>query len=541
MKKRLWIFYGVMFTAFCALAFRIYTLSNAYLVSAANKQSSVSVTVSNARGTIYDRFGVPLVNNGQEYRAAVISDEKALAALSKVMSKSDFQNLQSVLQTGRPAVVKLDKLAAASGITLFQVPTRYAGRVLAPHIIGYMDADLSEGLTGIEAALNHVLSGYNGSAKVNYTVDAHGRALAGVQPIISNDIAQSKGGVQLTLDADLQQACEDIAAKYIRKGAVVVMQADNGDILSSVSLPQFQPNTVADVLQNEDAPLLNRVLCSYNCGSVFKIVSAAAALESGKTLSENYVCNGSVKIFDNTFRCHYRLGHGNIPMETAFSTSCNCYFIQLMQQVGAQPLWQLANRLGFNSSISLCDGLQTKSATLPTEETLLAPAALANLSFGQGELTATPLHIAQLIATVVNDGKTVSPRLIKGYADQNGVFTSIDMASMSQQVFSASTAAAIRGMMEDVMQAGGTGFEGSPIYLTAGAKTGTAETGWTPKENEEREIVQSWFAGFYPAQNPQYVIVVLGENAYNTDAKTAPVFKEIAEYIYKTKISDTEE
>ncbi len=533
MKKRLWIFYGVLFTAFCGLAFRIYTLSSGYLMSAADKQSSVSVTVANSRGTVYDRNGTPLVNTENEYRAAVTSDEKALTALSQVLNTQDFKNLQTSLQSGRPAVITMEKLAAAPGITLFQVPKRYGQRLLAPHLIGYMDADETEGLTGIEAVLNDTLSAYAGSAKVTYTVDAHGKALNGVSPLVSNTITQSRGGVQLTLDAEIQQACEDIAAKYIQKGAVVVMDPYSGQILAGVSLPTFQPDTTADVLQDEDSPLLNRLLCSYNCGSVFKIVSAAAALESGKTTEQVYTCLGSVNIVDTVFRCHHRLGHGSMDMPMAFATSCNCYFIELMQEVGAAPLWQLANRLGFNSPITIVKEMQTKSATLPQTQTLAAPAALANLSFGQGELTATPLHIAQLVSTVVNDGKMVTPQLVKGYVDQNGETVSANTPLTSQQVFSSSTAATIRKMMQGVMQEGGTGYAGSPIYGTAGAKTGTAETGWKRSETEEYEIVQSWFAGFYPAEKPQYTIVVLGENAYNTDAQTAPVFKEITEFLYR--------
>ncbi len=532
MKKRLWIFYGCVFTMFCALAFRIFTLSDQYLATAADKQASVTVTVANTRGTIYDRSGIPLTNTSTEYRAAVTSNAQVLTALSLVMEEEAFFTMSKTLQNGRPAVITMDKLAAAEGITLFQVPIRYSGRVLAPHLLGYMDADKTEGLTGVEAALNSLLSSYDGTAAVTYTVDAHGKALSGVSPSITDTTDLSSGGVRLTLDAEIQEIAEDIAAKYIRKGAVVIMQPQSGDILAMVSLPTFQPDSVADVLQDADSPLLNRALCSYNCGSVFKIVSTAAALESGGTLEQTYTCNGSIAIGDTIFRCHHRLGHGNLLMDTAFSKSCNCYFIELMQEVGGDPLWQLANRLQFNSPITLLDGLQTKSATLPLQSTLQSPAVLANLSFGQGELTATPLHIAQLISTVVNNGQIVTPRIIKGYVDGNGNFSEEAATTAGQQVFSADTAAALRQMMEGVMTEEGTGYAGKPLYGTAGAKTGTAETGWTPAEDEAYAIVQSWFAGFYPADDPQYVIVVLAENADNTGAKTAPVFKEIAEALY---------
>lgn len=537
MKKRLWIFYGCIFTMFCALAFRIYTLSDQYLVTAANKQASITVTVANTRGTIYDRNGTPLTNTSSEYRAAVISNAEVLTKLSTVMDEESFASMNKTLQNGRPAIVTLEKSTAAEGISLFRVPVRYTQRVLAPHLIGYMDANQTEGLAGLEAAMDTLLNSYSGTASVTYTVDAHGKPFSGIAPSITNTMKTSTGGVRLTLDANIQKVAEDIAAKYIQKGAVVVMEPQSGDILAMVSLPTFQPNTVAEVLQDTDSPLLNRALCSYNCGSVFKIVSTAAALESGCSTTQMYTCNGSIDIGGTVFRCHYRLGHGNLLMDSAFSKSCNCYFIELMQNVGGEPLWQLADRLQFNSPITLLEGLQTKSATLPIQSTLQSPAVLANLSFGQGELTATPVHIAQLVSTVVNDGKMVAPRIIKGYVDTNGTFLEEVSTGAGQQVFSAETAQILRKMMEGVMTEEGTGYTGKPLYGIAGAKTGTAETGWKTAEDEQYDVVQSWFAGFYPANDPQYVIVALAENAENTGAKTAPVFKEIAEYLYLAQLA----
>ncbi len=538
MKKRVWAFYGCVFTVFCALAFRIYTLSNQYLASAADKQASVTVTAANTRGTIYDRNGTPLTNAATQYRASVISNAQVLTELSAVMEEENFKIMSETLQNGRPAVISLQKLAAAEGITLFQVPQRYGDRVLAPHLLGYMDADQTEGLTGLEAALNSVLSSYNGVASVTYAVDAHGKPLNGISPTILDTTDASKGGVYLTLDAKIQEMAEDIAAKYIQKGAVVVMQPKTGDILAMVSLPTFHPDKVVDVLQDADSPLLNRVFCSYNCGSIFKIVSAAAALENGYTTLQTYTCNGSIDMIDTVFRCHHRLGHGALLMDTAFAKSCNCYFIELIREVGGEALWQLADHLHFNRAITLLEGIQTKPATLPLQSALQSPAVLANLSFGQGELTATPLHIAQLISTVVNDGKIVAPRIIKGYVDANETLTEESVVGAEQQIFSPKTAKTLRKMMEKVLTEDGTGYAGAPIYGTAGAKTGTAETGWIPAEGELHDVVQSWFAGFYPANDPQYVIVVLAENADNTSAKTAPVFKEIAEGLHQLKTEE---
>ncbi|MBP3382041.1 MAG: hypothetical protein J6L00_05275 [Clostridia bacterium] len=314
-----------------------------------------------------------------------------------------------------------------------------------------------------------------------------------------------------------------------------MMQPSSGDVLAMVSLPTYHPNNVADVLQDPDSPLLNRALCNYNCGSVFKIVSAATALETQSTTQKSYTCNGNITVGNNVFHCHHRLGHGALLMEEAFAKSCNCYFIQLMQDVGGIPLLNLSKRLQFGSVISLCDGIQTAVSTLPSENTLQTPAAVANFSFGQGELSASPMHIASLISTVVNDGVLCSPRIVKGFVNEQGEVTETEKI-LSGRVFSAETATALRKMMEAATEDGGTGADGKPQYGLAGAKTGTAETGWAPTENEKYAVVHSWYAGYFsPCAEKDYVIVALAENAENTGGKTAPVFKEVAEMLYKLK------
>lgn len=534
MIKRLWLLYGSVFVLFCGLLFRIFTLSDQKLVKAADRQSKVTVSVGAVRGTFYDRNKKSLVNATTVYRAAVTANPKALTALSQVLDADAFSIMSKTLQDGRPALVTLPRpVAAPEGISLFQVPLRYADRVLAPHVLGYTDADLSKGLTGLESALDTFLSQFGGMAKVTYTVGATGKPLEGVVPTIENTLSRANGGAVLTLDADIQQITEDIAAKYIKKGAVIVMQPQTGDILAMASLPSYHPQKVAEVLEDDNAPLLNRALCNYNCGSVFKIVSAATALESGLSPDTLYTCNGSITVGSTVFHCHNRLGHGSLKMDDAFAKSCNSYFIQLVSGVGGNALWQMASRLQFNSAITLHSGYTTATATFPQAATLEAPAALANASFGQGELTASPLHIAQLVSTVVNGGTLVPPRIVLGYMDENGAYTEETQAEQHQRVFSVETAATLRMMMEKVLSDDGTGKSGKPLIGGAGAKTGTAETGWSRTDDEKYAVVQSWYAGYYPASDPQYVIVVMAENAQNTDAKTAPVFKEIADTLYR--------
>lgn len=176
----------------------------------------------------------------------------------------------------------------------------------------------------------------------------------------------------------------------------------------------------------------------------------------------------------------------------------------------------MSTLLGFDRSLVLANGIQTARAVLPAEEELLSPAAVANLSFGQGSLLASPVHIAQMVAAVVNDGQVIRPTVLLGYADKEGNLTEEEPAA-PQTAFSAQTAATIRGMMAKVVEEG-TGQSALPAYGGAGGKTGTAETGWV---QSDKAVVQSWFAGYYPEEEPRYVMAVIAEDTNNTGSKAA--------------------
>ena len=421
MKKRALVLFTLLLFILSGVVPQVYRLSDAYLSQAADQQGSVTVKVANSRGTIYDARLRPLTNAGEEYRLSVTPSPEAIAALSGMLDEEQLAAVSERLQSGKPAVVTLPEIPAnLEGSLLFKVPVRYGGRLLAPHLLGYMDGDGLHGLTGVELAFDEYLNSCGGQASVTYSVDAMGKPLQGIAPQVVNTLADAKAGVVLTIDQDIQKIAEEAAKRYMTKGAVVVMEPATGRIAAMVSLPDFQPGTVADSLDAADSPLLNRALCNYNLGSVFKITSAAAALEKGIPISTAFPCNGSVTIGNVTFHCHNRLGHGTLNMQDGFAQSCNPYFIQLMQQAGGSALLGMASNLGFDRSLILADGLKTARATLPTAEELLSPAAVGNLAFGQGSLLGTPVHVAQMVAAVVNGGKIIRPTILKGYCDKEG-------------------------------------------------------------------------------------------------------------------------
>ncbi len=528
-KRTVLAFVGIL-VLMMGLIIRVFDIAGEGLSQAADQQQSVTVTVANARGTIYDSRLRPLVNSDMEYRASVTAVPEAIAAISPQLDEAALRELTERLQGNRPAVVVLDKpISPTNGVELFRVSKRYGSYTLSPHLLGYLDGDGLHGVTGIELAFDDYLNEHGGKATVTYKVDAAGRPLQGERTVISNTLDEAQAGVALTLDSDIQRITEAALKEHVSQGAAVVMDPYTGAILSMASLPDFQPYNVADKLERTDSPLLNRALCNYNLGSVFKIVSTATALEQRIPLTTMFSCQGGYTIGTLTLHCHNRLGHGTLDMMDAFAESCNPYFMQLMLQAGGSSLYRMSTLFGFDRAIILAEGFKTARAVLPSEEELFSPAAVANLSFGQGSLLATPVHVAQMVAAVVNGGKIQRPNILKGYVDKEGNLTE-QALSPAQTAFSEQTAATLRDMMINVVE-NGTGNTARPDNGGAGGKTGTAETGMLNEAG--KSVVQSWFAGFYPAENPRYAVAVLAEDSGGTGGKSSPVFRDICNELYK--------
>lgn len=533
LRKRMYGLLALLGLLFSGVLWRVYYLTRLQPLQTATSQNSWKVTVASTRGTIYDCHRQPLVNAETEYRAAVAPDEQALAAVQEAADAAELTELRTQLSNRTPAAVRLQKpVGLMPGLELFLVPKRVGSRLLAPHLIGYLDHDGQHGVAGVELACDELLNQYAGAATAAFAIDGSGRYLTGAPTNRTDTTARSRGGVVLTLDRDIQTVIEDIGAELIPKGAIVVLEPSTGAIRGMASFPTFQPSTVAASIQSNDGALLNRALAVYDCGSVFKTVTMAAALEQGISTNETYTCNGSVKVGDTLFHCHNRLGHGVQNLTGAFAQSCNVCFIRLAQDTGAEALYSMANNFGFDQAITLAGDLGAAKAVMPELSTLRsAPAAVANLSFGQGYLMASPLHIARMVATVANGGVLPPVHLVAGYADENGSFTDVQQGR-GQQILSTSTASALRRMMEAVVR-NGTGKAAAPSVCTAAGKTGTAETGQT---GGNKPVVQSWFAGYFPAEEPRYVVTVLAEDAQNTGGQAAKCFCEISNKLYALQV-----
>ncbi|MDR1891736.1 MAG: penicillin-binding protein 2 [Oscillospiraceae bacterium] len=523
LERRSAFLYFVLVALFVTSAVRLMALSSGSR-TAATAQSRLRVEMSLPRGVIYDCNLNRLTNEETRAVAAVPPTAEAVAALRASLSPDAAAAAEKRLADGFPVLVTVPGDFSAHNIPVFQVYTRYSDEQLAAHIIGYLDGE-GKGAAGLEAGYDDILAP-SGKITVSFPSDARGGALA-LPPTIEFTEIDPFSGIALTLEKDLQALAERVSAKYIKSGAVAILEPSTGKIRAMVSLPGFSPNRVADSLQSSGSPFINRALSAYNVGSVFKLCVAAAALETGALETFQAHCNGIMTFADRTFACMNQKAHGDVQMVDALVQSCNIYFINLGQKIGADPIYTLAHSLGFGQSRRIANGILPDAGVL-TDVGILRdqPSALANFSFGQGDLLATPLQIACMVASIADGGKSRFPTLLEGMVDSDGKLTKTSPEAPAM-VLREATALRLKDIMIRVVESG-SGKNAQPETGGAGGKTGTAETGWI---KDGRKISQAWFAGFYPAEEPKYSIAVIMEDGVSGGSSAAPVFKEIADGI----------
>jgi len=534
------LFLGFVFCA-CILIGRLAVLASGQeLTEASTMQSTRTLTVAKSRGMIYDHTLTPLVGTESFYRASVMPTESAVQTMTKILPEQSTMILELARQRSPFTLDVPERHIYARDVHVFEVFSRYTDPAAAPHLVGYTDSAGDRGLSGIERAYDEYLSEIASAIKVTYQADVIGNPVEGTYPVIEEEGYPVREGIVLTLDAKLQEICRKAAlAQYpqpenariervpMKKGGVLVMNPDNGNILACVSFPEFSQNDPAASLDAQDSPFLNRCLSAYNVGSPFKLVMAACALENGISRYHTYTCKGYEDISGQIFYCNNRNGHGEIDMKTAVAESCNTYFIHLMEILGPDAVMLTARSMGFGMSDQLAEGIVGAAGSLPELELLhLLPAEAANFSFGQGKLLATPLQLAKMIAVIANGGNSVTPRLVEGFTDPEGTtIVSHEPVYASNPVLLSGTAAVLREFMTEVVE-NGSGIYAKPESGFAGGKTGSAQTGLY---RDEEEIVHAWFAGFYPDVSPKYVIVVFVEEGASGAHAAAPVFKDIVD------------
>lgn len=531
-KRAVGVFFMLMLTL-GLLFVRILSISESDYAQAAARNNTRTITVGTARGTFYDCNGQPLVNADRRSVALLKPTPEALSAIEPYVDARELSDIREKMSKGYPVAVDVDTDAIdCADITIVSAQERYASSQPAVHLLGHLDGSGETGETGLEKCFDSWLQKRDSDLRVSFSVDAQGRLLTGESPKIERSGYDSAKGVRLTIDLAIQKLAEEsLSHSSIERGAVVVLETATGKIRAMASYPAFDPNNLAQSLDDADSPLINRALTPYAVGSIFKPVVAAAALEAGISPSLSYTCTGAITQGKTVFHCHEEGGHGTLDMEGAMEVSCNPYFINLASKLEPAQIVEMADRLGFGDSTVLAQGMTAPAGSLPKTEDLNSPAAVANLAFGQGTLLATPLQLASLYACIANNGGYQKPILVEGLVDDAGNLSEEAEVQPPLRAMTEKTARSIQRFLTQTVEEG-SGKHAKPEGGTAAGKTATAQTGWY---DGGREILHTWFAGYFPAEEPAYAIVVLKEDGSSGATDGAPVFKEIAEGISRMK------
>jgi penicillin-binding protein A len=402
---------------------------------------------------------------------------------------------------------------------------------LYAHITGYYSFIF--GRDGIERSQNEILAGTDDSMFVRRLIDL----VTGQEP--------RGGSVKLTINPAAQQAAWDALGNS--KGAVVAIEPSTGKILASVSKPSYDPNALAShdtreqrdaweaLEEDSDRPANNRAATeTLPPGSVFKLVTAAAALEYGGFNASSVVPGPAVyDLPQSTAGLPNQSGQAcgandETTISNAMRISCNTAFAWLGNELGPEVLQDQAERFGYNDAPMTHNEIRTVPSVFPSD---LDPPSTAQSAIGQRDVRATPMQIAMVTAAIANRGELMNPYLVEEIRgpDRVSLISRTDPEELSQAV-STSTAQQLADMMVEVVE-DGTGRNAQISGIQVGGKTGTAQTGG------DRPNV-AWFTSFAPADNPQVAVAVVIEEA--PDAATddiaggrlaAPVAKAVMEAV----------
>ena len=584
-RRRLVILMGVLGLGFVAILTQLahlQLLTGEQLAALSDKNRLRIRPVAAPRGILYDRSGLPLVDNRPAYTLAVVPRDAGdlpavlvrLGALLHVSADELSERFARVAPDSPWPVrlsrgLSLDEVARLEewklelpGVTIDFEPQRaYPSTRFAAHLLGYVreaaEADLARGRlrrgdmvgqSGLERLYDDYLRGRDGAEQIE--VDAYGRpirVLRRVEPALG---AQ----VRTAIDRRIQEAAEQ--ALGARTGAVVVLDPRNGDVLALVSHPAYpverfsrplDRETWLGLVQDPARPLLNRAVQGlYPPGSLFKIVVAAAALQAQiLTPFDRLSCPKAWWFGNRLYHNWEDHDRGPLTLLEAIRQSCNTFFFQLGLKVGPERIAQMSEAFGLGRPTA--SGLTgERGGLIPSpawKKVALRdrwhPGDTVSLSIGQGLITVTPLQIARLMAAVANGGTLWKPRLVRRIEALDGTPLVIESETVQGRV---QLAPVIFDFLRDALSAvvsDGTGKAARIPGITVAGKTGTAQTHEfrDDADRKRRDRDHAWFAGFAPADDPQVVVVVLAEHAGLGGQVAAPIAREIFKAIFLDKMA----
>ena len=566
--------YGIVVIMFSVLIIKLYYLQvyqHEKYLELADYNRIRPVTIHAPRGQILDRKGKIIAMNRSIYTLSIIRDEmrdedQELSLIAKYlgMTRQEIEENFRRYYRGRflPAMVSqevsFEKLSLIEehrnvlpGVIYSRFPVRLypdITNVRASHILGYLreisQEELNEfggsdyspgdfiGAQGIEKQYESRLRGVKGS--LFQQVDAIGREVGFVEervpisPISGNDIT-------LTIDSDLQGFVEHLL--FEKKGTVVVMNTQTGDVLAMVSKPDYPLDDFTGFLNDEtwklyvndeSKPLFNRsVLGLYSPGSAIKLITAITSIENNLVDFDWTVrCTGEYRFGDRVFGCWKEGGHGKVNISKAIAQSCNTFFYQVIQKTDLDTWFHYANLFGFGkrTGIDLPEenrGIIPNNAFMDRKygKGMWGRGNLLNVAIGQGDVLVTPIQMACFIATVANRGKVVQPRLLSGgdFPPQQEKRKRVKLREATWDLLHQAT-------FDVVNDPGGTAFTSRILdeQISFHGKTGTSEN---PHGDPH-----AWFVGFASKGERTISLSVIIEHGGTGGSMAAPCASKIVQY-----------
>ncbi len=545
------------------------------------------------RGLLTDRNGKPFAQSRLSYNLAIsfptpldFTDQQVIefarqqVTLARGLLGRDIRlNEKAVLDHYKNRGVlpydiaedlKPQELAVvAKGVTptliLRQAYTRfYPEGQIAGHIIGYVgrQAPLSlrpiengdvifpetEGREGLEQIYDNELRGRPG--RLDVTFDAEGRKTServSQPPVPGYNIV-------MTLDRDLQALCENVLAKNAKRGAIVLIDPNNGEILALASWPTFDPNIFLpfvdaakyEALKKDPAvPLLPRAYRSaYPPGSTFKTFVGLSGFEEGKVKKDTeFGCPTGVAVGNFIFHNWKKVDAGSLNFVQALTQSCNTWFIQAGLKIGSKPIIAWTGRLGLGQKTGLPVVGELKG-NIPNDEYMLKAQKrkilsgdVANMSIGQGDILITPLQMAQAYGVIANGGVFHQTRLVKQIQSlDNKVVAAYPDRIRDTLPIAPDVMEQLRKALVAVTENGnGTAHKAQVEGIHVAGKTGTAQ--WGGGNDRDKQRTAAWFAGFAPAENPRYAFAAVyegepGDNSIHGGSHGAPLVGKTLQAIF---------
>ena len=546
----------VIFVALMGRLLYLMVFSSDYYMEKAKQLHERERSIKAARGRIIDANGTVIADNKTVCTISVIHSQirepdRIVEVLSKELELSEeyvrkrvekyssIERIKSNVDKEKGDAIRAYNLA---GVKVDEDYKRYYPYdSLASKVLGFTGGD-NQGIIGLEVRYEDYLKGQEGT--ILTVTDARGIEIdeAGeerVEPVPGNDL-------YISLDMNIQSYATQLAkqtmeTKEAERVSILVMNPQNGEIMAMADVPEFDLNNpyelpegtdTGDLSQEKKQELLNAmwrngcISDTYEPGSTFKVITAAAGLEEGVvTVDDRFSCPGYIMVEDRRIRCHKTSGHGAENFVEGTMNSCNPVFITVGLRLGVDNYYKYFKQFGLLEKTGV--DLPGEAGTIMHKKEDMKAVELATVSFGQS-FQITPIQLAATVSSIINGGRRVTPHFAVMTADREGNQMKSFTYPVTKSIVSSETSATMRLIREQVVAAG-SGQNGYVEGARVGGKTATSQT--LPR-GSGRYIAS--FVGFAPADNPKVLALVIIHNpqgVYYGGQVAAPVVRQLFENI----------